>query len=43
MEFASVIDVGKYRGALALKIVATSPGLHNVEVTFWDAWFTADR
>jgi hypothetical protein len=34
------LDAGKYGGALALKFVATSSGLHNIEVTFWDAWFT---
>ena len=38
-EFIVLLDAGKYGGASGLKIVATSPGLHNSEVIFLDASF----
>jgi hypothetical protein len=39
VEFTVLLDAGKYGGALALKIVAPSPGLHNSEVIFLEASF----
>ena len=43
VEFTVLLEAGKYEGALALKIVATSPGLHNSEVIFCDASFMTFR